>query len=478
LPQAHLPVTENRLGLLDPTLLLNGPYQLRLQATDRLGQTTTSDPVDLLLEGQFKPGHQRLAFTDLTLPMAGIPIEIVRVYDSRAARASVHGDFGIGWTLEIRNVHLRKTRHLGRDWQQVALGGWYAFDPGRPREIIITLPDDRVLRFRAELAPALQFGYPIATVTMQFSPMPGTLGQLEIAESNLASVDGFIGPVNLIDLGTFADFNPTRFRYRSPEGDSYLIDESLGLLSVTDRLGNILRIDPDGLHHSSGLSVLFERDLQSRLTAIIDPNGQNLHYERDPIGNLIAVTDRTGHTTSFQYLHPALPHHLTAILQPGLIPVLRTEYDADGRMLRQVDPEGNSVTFHPDLAQRHEIIRNRLGHCTVYEYDERGNVIRQTDPLGAVTTSTYDPTITCWSEPIRLVTRATSRTTINSISSAKPIHSAISPATPTIPTDSSLPSPILSAIPSPTDTTRPGCSSNPSIPPVLAPCLTTIRKGS
>lgn len=39
-----------------------------------------------------------------------------------------------------------------------------------------------------------------------------------------------------------------------------------------------------------------------------------------------------------------------------------------------------------------EIIKDRLGHITVYEYDTKGNVVGKTDPLGNVTTYTYDAT--------------------------------------------------------------------------------------
>src|SRR5262249_12335916 len=46
-----------------------------------------------------------LSFTDLTVPVAGIPITVTRTYDTMTANQS--GDFGYGWRLDYRDTHLR-----------------------------------------------------------------------------------------------------------------------------------------------------------------------------------------------------------------------------------------------------------------------------------------------------------------------------------------------------------------------------------
>ncbi len=283
---------EGRLGTVDPTLVPNGLYELQLQATDLLGRSANTDPITISIEGQYKPGLFSLTFTDLSIPVAGLPVRVLRSYDSRRARLGELGDFGIGWHLDVSTISLRKNRHLGRNWQQLNSGGWYQLDPVRPREIAITFPNDRVCRFRASPIPDLQFGYPIATARLQFSALPGTLGSLEIEGTDLATIDGFTGPVDLIDLGTFADFNPTRFRYHSPEGDTYVLDERTGLESITDRHGNSLTIDETGIHHSSGVSVQFVRDAEGCIVEIIDPAG-NAH----PLLPGSATKPRAGHSS-------------------------------------------------------------------------------------------------------------------------------------------------------------------------------------
>jgi hypothetical protein len=43
--------------------------------------------------------------------MAGIPISVVRSYDSRD---KTRGDFGIGWRLDVQSLRLRVDRHSRR----------------------------------------------------------------------------------------------------------------------------------------------------------------------------------------------------------------------------------------------------------------------------------------------------------------------------------------------------------------------------
>ncbi len=122
------------------------------------------------------------------MPVAGLPIEIVRTYDSRDTRT---GDFGVGWTLDIRNVRLHKTRALGANWQSRASGGWYSLDSVKARQITLTFGGDKVYRFGSVVTPSEQYGYPIGSVRMTFTNAPGTYGALEIDGDNRADLDGY-----------------------------------------------------------------------------------------------------------------------------------------------------------------------------------------------------------------------------------------------------------------------------------------------
>ncbi|MDR1280489.1 MAG: cadherin-like domain-containing protein, partial [Opitutaceae bacterium] len=72
------------LGWFEPGMLRNGQHQLRVVATFTGGlPERASDPVTVLVDGKRKIGAFSLAFKDLALPLAGLPIEIMRSYDSR-----------------------------------------------------------------------------------------------------------------------------------------------------------------------------------------------------------------------------------------------------------------------------------------------------------------------------------------------------------------------------------------------------------
>ncbi|MBI3651515.1 MAG: hypothetical protein HY231_10895, partial [Acidobacteria bacterium] len=83
----------------------------------------------------------------MSVPVAGLPIEVVRSYDSRDKRT---GDFGVGWQLGITNVRLEKAAALGRFWNETYTGGFiprYCLQPSKAHLITITFGDGRVFKF-------------------------------------------------------------------------------------------------------------------------------------------------------------------------------------------------------------------------------------------------------------------------------------------------------------------------------------------
>jgi hypothetical protein len=81
------------LGRFDPTLLRNGTYRIELSATDGGGNTTV-EGTTVEVTGRLKLGNFSLSFTDLQIPVGGIPITVNRVYDT--LDAAREGDFGPG----------------------------------------------------------------------------------------------------------------------------------------------------------------------------------------------------------------------------------------------------------------------------------------------------------------------------------------------------------------------------------------------
>jgi RHS repeat-associated protein len=383
------PTANAVLATFDPTLLLNGTYAIRLSATDAAGQTT-SVTRNSVVDGQQKVGNFTISLEDLNVPVAGLPIQLIRTYDSRDKRV---GDFGVGWGLGIRNVRLEKSVELGRHWRGAVLPGslpQYCLQPTRPNIVTITFPDDRVYKFQATTTKQCQAVVPIGFARFGFIPMPGTRGSLvPEAPLDVAVGGGFPGPVELLDSADplLRTYDPTVFRFTDEDGTVFIIDQKLGVRSITDLNGNKLTINRDGIVHSSGKSVRFLRDSQGRITQIIDPLGNQMFYTYDAAGDLVGFKDREGSETTFTYNST---HGLLSIIDPRGVQPVRNEYDARGRLISHTDANGNKVTYANDLNSRQEVITDRLGNVTLSEYDARGNLLRMTDAVGAVTSYSYD----------------------------------------------------------------------------------------
>jgi RHS repeat-associated protein len=419
-------VLNGPLGTFDPTLLLNGIYELQLTVIDQIGRTALTDPLTVIVEKNLKIGHFTVSFNDLTIPVAGVPIQITRTYDSRAAQSGVAGDFGAGWTLDLRNIRLQKNRNLGLDWEQTSTGGsWpmYGLDPVRPRIVTITFPDGRVSKFSFQPDPMVQPFFPIEYPRWRFVPLPGTQGTLVPASyhepdgefllviGGAPEEEGSV-PVDLFDLNYWTDHvlsgaleelyrYPTLFEFTTLEGYRYWIDELEGLKRLTDPNGNTLVLTTNGITWTNTLSasggegqgevasltVAFQRDDQGRITNIVDAAGQSMTYVYDANNNLTAFVDRAGNTNAFGY--DGQHHLLTLTDARGVIPV-RNEYDEQGRLVRHTDAFGKIINYTHDTSNRQEIIEDRLGNVTVHEYDDRGNVVRSVAPDGGVIRMAYD----------------------------------------------------------------------------------------
>ncbi|MEO8435564.1 MAG: PKD domain-containing protein [Pyrinomonadaceae bacterium] len=383
------PVMNGPLGTLDPTLMLNGIYSLRLKATDAYGQTSFSS-ISVVVDKNFKVGHFQIAFSDLNVPLAGLPIEVIRSYDSRDKRV---GDFGVGWTLGLRSARVEKTGVLGFGWQATVSSGsipTYCLEPSRPHKVAITFGDGKVFKFLASTAIHCQQFVPVTSTQLTFTPEPGThatleaMGPTDVLVETLGSLPG---PVRLINQNNPDIFNAGTFRLTTAEGAAFVIDQRLGVRSVRDPYGNTLTIDASGIIHSSGRSIAFTRDPAGRITQITDPDGNAQSYSYDLNGDLVGYRDRENQTTAYTYNSG---HHLLTITDARGTTPLQNQFDAAGRLIGQTDAFNHTLTYDHDLVGRVETITDRLGHSTRYEYDERGNVLRQVDAKGGVRSFTYD----------------------------------------------------------------------------------------
>ncbi len=383
----NVPGTGLNLGPFDPTMLLNGMYDLRLEAVDFAGQIV-EDVVTIVVDGEMKVGKFSLSFTDLVVPLSGLDIEVIRTYDSRD---KVQRDFGFGWTLDINRGSYKNNRVPGEGWEIVNSAPPLIFPcvggvETQSHLTTVRLSDREVYRFRLEVFnTGANLGGCFGQVRFAYVEGPAATASLEILGNT--DVLWSAGSDFLFDPITTEVFNPTTVRLKTHDGREFDLRLDQGVERIRDANGNEIQITPTSISHSSGTSIVMARDAEGRITQITDPAGEDLAYTYDSQGDLIEFADREGHLSTFTY---DSNHGLVDMFDPLGNRAVRSDYDDDGRLISTTDSAGNTVTFANDLGARRQIVTNRLGRVRVKEYNERGDVVRETDEEGGVTTRTFD----------------------------------------------------------------------------------------
>ncbi len=403
--QGYQSVQDGALGTLDATLLRDGYYELRLTAHDVNGQSSEV-VIPVRVEGQAKVGVVQLSFVDMAVPMAGIPITVVRSYDSRDKNKQ---DFGYGWRLDVKQGSLQHNRAPGSEWFVTYPDTPYGFN----FPCTITLEHEQHLTevrlserewylFRATLVPSSQV--PLVSgqcaMTYSYEQVDGsTAGAQLLVVGNDQVLTQLQQPpiggeapygVDAVDaLDPTQPYNPGKLQLQLADGRVIELSEQNGIELVQDRNGNAISIDAAGIHHSGGKSISFERDAQGRISAVVDPSGRAVQYAYDLNGNLARVTNQVGEATRFSY-RSDLPHHLQSIIDAAGRKVAALSYDGDGRLSGVCDAEGGCSQSSYDLPGRSVVQTDATSRPVQYEYDARGNVTKQTDALGNSVLFSYD----------------------------------------------------------------------------------------
>ncbi len=387
--------TDQDFARFDPTLMLNGQYALILQATDTNGRVT-SDSVVVIVSGDMKVGHFSITFEDVSIPLAGIPVRVLRTYDTR--RKSEKLDFGYGWSLDYQNVRVQESRRLGLSWRvqeihEDIITVKYCIVPAGDPTVTVTLPDGDVETFHAKAVPECTLFAPEVYVHLEFEPGKRTRTKLRQTSYGLVRVttvgDNVVS--NIVDPeAPTVPIDPRQYELTTADGMVYKLDQQFGIRQVVDPNGNTLDYSDAGIVHSSGVGIRFVRDAQNRIQDMILPDGKLLSYTYTEQGDLQAKSDQLNQVTQYTYETVRLPHYLRDIIDPRGVRVSRNEYDEDGRLIATIDADGHRVEMHHDIAGRTEAIRDRRGHQTTYLYDDRGRVLRSTNSLSETKRFTYD----------------------------------------------------------------------------------------
>ena len=384
-------VTNGTVATFDPTVLANGAYVLKFTAFDANGNGSTTERT-VNVAGDLKLGNFRLSFTDLSVPVAGIPINVTRTYDSLNANSS--DDFGYGWRMEFRDTDLKTSLKADPTYEELGINT-VPFDsktkvfitlPGGKRETFTFKPTPHHLnQYLGGAGPGAQMFKPA------FESQKGSTMTLTVKDANLVrNENGYYG----VNAQPFNPENPAFggvYILTTKEGLVYEIDAKSGdLLTATDANGNKLTFSDAGIKSSTGKSVTFERDVAGRIVGVVDPDGKKVKYEYDAKGDLVAVRDRETNRTQFKYEDAGRPHFLTEVIDPLGRSGVKTEYDESGRLKQMVDANGSAVELVYDPNNSIQKVKDVFGKETTYVYDSRGNVLTEIDPLGKRVDRTFD----------------------------------------------------------------------------------------
>ena len=276
-------VVNGIVATLDPTLLVNDVYRVQIVGDD--GIQTGGVEFHYSITGENKLGDFQMTFTDLALPLAGIPLVVTRQYDSLDTTS---GDFGKGWRLGLPGKVVDSETEAPDEPLGLLLNAPFTAST----RVYVTRPDGRRVGFT--FAPRALGGLTPFQFGAAFNADAGVTDTLEAISPTGSTRMWALG-------GRFYEFvipyNPRTYVLTTKERVKYTIDEVDGLKKIEDANGNTIVVSPTGLVSSTGASVTFLRDGAGRITKIVEPDDPGdsnppgeLDYEYDGLVSSRSVT--------------------------------------------------------------------------------------------------------------------------------------------------------------------------------------------
>ncbi|MBI3893646.1 MAG: RHS repeat protein [Candidatus Wallbacteria bacterium] len=336
---------------------------------------TVSEPVNLFT-GNFSYEYQ-----DLHVPGRGLPLRIVRTYNSDDR---VAGAFGVGWASPF-SCALYETRGVARRFVAVRLpdGERLEFQEERPSVFKPTkLIRDRLTPMAAgwDLVRAWKtvYRFDSAGKLAQVLDLDGNATRLsDSAGATIVTSNDLAGRLTSMVQGAGApvvtEYDGAGILARIADGDgiarSIARDGEGRPIDETDALGNVTHSDYDAagnltlLRSQSGRATRFEFDAVGRLSSLALPWGGTESYTRDPDGRLLARSNSLGEVTTHTY-------------------------DDAGRLLTRRQDSGNVIAFTRDGANHATRVQDGAADVAV-GYDTAGN--RTSESISATGAQTPTP---------------------------------------------------------------------------------------
>ncbi len=370
--------TDGYIGLLDPTLLANDLWMVRVEATDSAG-LFGFDADGFEVDGQMKLGSYDVAFEDAAWRSSIHDWMMTRSYTT--LDRDVVGDFGYGWELTVSDIEITTNGPLGEGgWYQEGCGtGGFVFGPictesRKPHVVAVRFPDGSVDVFDMSVTETSSFQSTFAAPV--FTARPSTYSSLEVADPAFSTLQvGANG--NLFQSFSQQIYAPSRYWLTTRDGNRMLLDVEEGLVETVDRAGNRVQYKDDGIFPDRGTGVRYVRDSFGRIERIELADGNAIVYTYDSAGDLVTVTDREGTVTQFVYDDE---HRLVSYNDTGRSAVAVLQYDADGRLISQSDSSGVFVETSSDpVGWTETSIGPDPRRMTESRFDEDGMLVELTE---------------------------------------------------------------------------------------------------
>lgn len=381
-----------------------------------------SDPVFITVNFPTDIGRFTLTASDLTIPVAGLPIALNRSHDPR------HGS---GWSLgenmrfDHEAVSIAKTAPLGSGYTAVRSFGQDCIVPNHDTLVTVSFGPTEIYYFRPRIVFQAGGGNPcvgsssvtyLANIRFEFEAVGPLGGQLatfnapgDVGMMNSGAVFGSWSGAIQAATEDFFDIEPWEpdwsfFTFIAPDGTQYKFDWSGKLYQQIDRNNNSLTFDWSGIYHSSGKYVSFTRDGWGRVTEVYDPiaiavSGMPaIKYDYDDnsgnLTNVARLVNRAGggtyEHTGYRYDDDSFPNLITRVIDARGITTVSNVFDGFGRLTRQYDAVGNYTSFDYEDNGRRQIVTDRNGKTSRQEFTEAGQLASVQDAEGAVTRYEYD----------------------------------------------------------------------------------------
>jgi RHS repeat-associated protein len=273
---------------------------------------------------------------DISLPTSATELNFFRTYSSLATDL-YSSTLGYGWT------HNLDTRLI------------FPTDPGGETGYVL---------FKAHTANQYQF---VDNGDGTYTPAPGIVGSLV--------------------------FNNGQYVLTYPNQTVYTFNSTGRLVSWADAEGHIWQYTYVGglveqVSADGGTRYLrLGYDGQGRIVSVTDHTERAITYTYDGNGDLVSATSLGGGAWQYEY---DSAHRLTRVVDPMGNTDERTEYDAQGRAIKQWDGLGNltgELTYNTDGTTT---ITYASGNVETHTYNGRNILSGEENSTGEVTEKTYD----------------------------------------------------------------------------------------